>query len=95
MESVRSHRAYLLGALFGTGGKNFSVYVGVGVCACAQAGMGWGASVRGSLGTLSRNMPYALSELGPAGLHSRLLENPAHPVWSLYGKKQIVKRRTK
>lgn len=28
-------------------------------------------------------MPYALSELGPAGLLSRLLENPVHPVRSL------------
>lgn len=93
MESVRSHRAYLLGALFGTGEKNFSM-CGC-VCVCARAGMGWGASVRGSLGTLSRNMPYALSELGPAGLLSRLLENPVHPVWSLKKKNQILKSRTR
>lgn len=84
MESVRSHRAYLLGALFRTGGKLQYVWV----CVYSRAGMGWGASVRGSLGTLSRNMPYALSELGPAGLLSRLLENP---VRSLKKIKKIFK----
>lgn len=83
-QSVRGHIACLQGALFRTEKKT--------PVTCSARGVGAGASSRGGLFSLKRNMPYALVELGPAQAPLKVIRKSCTP--SSQCKKQTVQKQT-